>query len=193
MKLAPADVFKLFTMLLSMGRPRGDYGHAGTRPGKGSVLKLGHIRPPSVAQPSLSSLVTTPRETAVTSDLSESATTTSINEDPTSLATQSSPTGTPTSTSAASSTRASLPTTARNPVSTYKPVAEQKCPEGSSWFVLEDALASVDKKAWSLDAANGALISFEDGMKMTLNQSAVSAFFCKDAITLAHSTPPACF
>lgn len=157
LKLDFAEVWKVLAMLLAMAHPKGDFGHAGShghkagghgvnQPGNGHGTRPTKGAPPVAGPPK--------------SDLPTNA-----------LSSVTAP-GTTVPASALSSSSSS--TSVQGPVSTYKPIAEQKCPDGSAWFELKDALTSVDEKSWSLGAANGALISFEDGMKMTLNQSAVS-------------------
>lgn len=144
MKIDTSEIWRLFALILAMAQPKGEYGHPASHHNPGQS-KNGLGKSPVKGYP----LRPRPHD----GDSQGKPSTPDVTSGPTK--------------SGSSST--SVP----SPVSTYKPLPEQKCPDGSSWFEFMDGLNSVDERAWNLDAANGALISYEDGMRMTLNQSAV--------------------
>ncbi|KAK9897629.1 glycoside hydrolase family 16 protein [Cystobasidium minutum MCA 4210] len=149
----PAWIWKIFTMLVAIASPRGDYGHGGPhRPVTSNTLPGPPSTTGSIVSSSSSRIV---GPTGNQSNVTKSA----------------SPTTDSTGISNSTTSKRSTTTSAR-PTSTLPPLPQQKCPEGSSWFVVEDAMSSVSDENWSLDAANHAKINFDDGMKMTLNQTA---------------------
>lgn len=151
----------MFTILVAITSPKGEYGHPGSHghspskhhhPGHPKTTKLGspssnHNQPtsgvPTIPSSAGNGTVTPPGKDGTGSVRPTASQTNSATSSPLS--------------------------------STVAPVPKQDCPEGSEWFIVDDQFSSsVNKEHWNLDAANEAKVKFDDGMQMTLNQKAVS-------------------
>lgn len=158
LQATPTWIWKIFTILVAITSPKGEYGHPGSHGHSPSKHHPGHPKTTTLGSPSSKHNQPTSGVFPISSSAGN-GTVTPVNS-----------TG-----SVRPTASQTISATSSSPSLTAAPIPKQDCPEGSEWFVVDDSFSSsVNKEHWNLDAANDAKIKFDDGMQMTLNQKAVS-------------------